>query len=215
MILSDLLGKMWLGLLQELAVADLNLGKLILKDLMTSYSQPSRYYHNLKHIQEILALLPQVTAIAQSDRVLQLSTWFHDYVYDPAAKDNEALSAVYAETTLRQLKIDSETIYLTTQLIRSTQNHQPLINNPDNLLFLDLDLAILGANRYRYYEYAKAIRQEYQYLSDRQYYLGRSKVLTQFLKKPRIYYTDYFYSRLEITARNNIKLEIEQLISKS
>ena len=152
-----------------------------------------------------------VKNIAHNTQILQLSAWFHDCIYNPQAKDNEVISAINAEKVLSKLNIDSEIIYITAQIIRSTQNHQPLIAGVDNLIFLDTDLAILGTTQKQYLQYARAIRQEYRHLGDRDYRQGRTKILTQFLVKPRIYYTDYFYYQLETTARNNIQTEIKLL----
>ena len=210
-MLINRLKKSWFDLLQELTVEDYQLGNEILNDLIDLYSQSVRHYHNLEHVREILSLIQQVKDICQSDRILQLSAWFHDCIYDPQAKDNEELSAIYAQTALTKLNIDSQTIYSVTEIIRSTKNHQPLLTDIDNSIFLDLDLAILGTTLERYLQYAQAIRKEYQHISDRNYRQGRSKVLTQFLTKERIYYTDYFYQRLETTARQNIQTEIDRL----
>ncbi|VEP13248.1 conserved hypothetical protein [Hyella patelloides LEGE 07179] len=211
MILIDCLRKSWSDLLQELSVKDLKLGDEIFANLIQSYSEPIRHYHNLEHIQEILYLLQQVKDISQNIPVLRLSAWFHDYIYDPQAKDNEELSAIYAEQVLSKLNLDSQIIYLITQIIHSTKNHQPLIKEIDNLIFLDIDLAILGTNKARYFQYAQAIRQEYSHLDNRDYQSGRTKVLNRFLTKQRIYYTDYFHHRLETTARKNIQAEIKLL----
>ena len=76
-----------------------------------------------------------------------------------------------------------------------------------------MDLAILGTTSNQYQKYAVAIRKEYNYLSDRDYQVGRKKVLNQFLARKKIYYTDYFYQRLESIARNNIRAEINNLNS--
>jgi predicted metal-dependent HD superfamily phosphohydrolase len=209
------LEKSWFDLLQGLSVSNYagahKVGNEIFTDLIHYYSNPARYYHNLEHLAEILSLLPQVKDITKNIQVLQLSTWFHDCIYDPQAKDNEKLSAIYAQEALKKLKINSAIIYLVTEIIRSTQNHQPRLNSIDNLIFLDLDLAILGTTPKQYLAYAQAIRKEYQYLDDSSYHQGRSQVLTKFLNRTRIYYTDYFYYRLEATARHNIQTEINQL----
>ena len=209
----DRLRESWFDLLQGLAVEDCQLGNEIFNNLISLYSQPVRHYHNLEHIQEILSSIQQIKDICQRDYILQLSAWFHDCIYNPQAKDNEELSAIYAQTALTKLNVDPQIIYSVTEIISSTKNHQPLLTNIDNSIFLDLDLAILGTTPTRYLQYAQAIRQEYQHISDRNYRQGRSKVLTQFLTKERIYFTDYFYQRLETTARHNIQTEIELLTS--
>jgi predicted metal-dependent HD superfamily phosphohydrolase len=210
----DYLRNNWFSLWQDLSLKNHRLGYEVFTNLINTYSQVARHYHNLEHIEEMLSLLEQLPDIVQNIQVLKLSTWFHDYIYHPQAKNNEELSAIYAERVLSQLNIDPQIIYLTIQIIRSTKNHQPRLISSDNLVFLDLDLAILGATQERYFQYTQAIRKEYQYLSDRDYYQGRIKVLTQFLTRPRIYYTDYFYHRFEAIGRKNMQTEINHLTKR-
>ena len=201
----------WNQLTQELQVEN-SLSEKIFIDLINTYSKPNRYYHNLEHIQNILNIIEPVKKIANNFQVIQLAAWFHDYIYNPQAKDNEFQSALYAVDTLNQLKISAEIIEVVKQIIISTQKHQPAVNNLDNnldiLIFLDADLSILGTSLDNYLKYAQAIRQEYNWLSDREYQKGRKQVLINFLSRERIYYTDYFYHKLEIPARNNLQAEL-------
>lgn len=207
MLNTDLLEFNWLDLIAKFNV-DSQLSKTIFVDLSQTYSNKTRHYHNLNHIQHLLNLIEEVKAIADSLSVIQLAAWFHDYVYHPQAKDNEVKSAIYAEQTLNNLNIAPDIIQSVKQIILSTQKHQPLIDSIDNLIFLDVDLAILGTSPSLYAKYAQAIRQEYSWLSDRNYQQGRKAILTNFLSKERIYYTDYFYRQLELTARANLTAEI-------
>ncbi|MFM2312966.1 MAG: hypothetical protein RLZZ04_2242 [Cyanobacteriota bacterium] len=200
----------WFDLLSESSAA-LDFGNQIFVDLVNGYSNPVRHYHNLEHIERILSLLEEAKDTLSNPHELKFSAWFHDYIYHPQAKDNEIKSAAYAKKVLRKLNIDPETIQSVTQIILSTQNHQPLRAGIDNLIFLDVDLAILGTTPDQYLQYAQGIRKEYDYLSDRDYQQGRTKVLTQFFARNRIYYTEYFYQRLECSARNNLQTEINHL----
>ena len=198
----------WYSLLQKIQ-ADSQLGEVIFVDLVNAYSHPTRHYHNLEHIQHLLNLSEQVREISDNFVVLQFSAWFHDYVYSPQGEDNEFKSAIYAEKTLNNLNVSLDIIQLVKQIIISTQKHEPLIDNIDNLIFLDADLSILGASPDKYLKYAQAIRQEYSRVSDRDYQQGRKQVLANFLARERIYYTDYFYQQLEMQARDNLEAEIE------
>ena len=211
---TNLLESNWFGLLKK-SEANSELGKMVFNNLVEAYSDSARHYHNLSHIQQILSLLEQVKDLANCFIVLQFSAWFHDYVYDPQAKDNEVESAIYAEQVLVQLNIDVEIVQQVKQLIISTQKHQPLTDNLDNLIFLDADLSILGTSPDNYAKYAQAIRQEYQYLSDRDFCQGRINVLTSFLNRQRIYYSDRFYQQLEEQARQNLLQEINLLSAKN
>lgn len=203
----DLLETNWLNLTAKFAI-DRQQGKLVFSDLTKAYSNRARKYHSLNHIRHLLKLIEEAQTIAQSVPVLELSAWFHDYIYDPQANDNEVQSAIYAEQTFKTLNISSDIIQLVKQIILSTQKHQPLVNSVDNLIFLDADLGILGTSCDKYLEYVQAIRQEYSYLNDRQFKQGRKQVLTNFLSRSRIYYTDYFYQKFELTARANLTREI-------
>lgn len=79
-------------------------------------------------------------------------------------------------------------------------------------IFLDLDLAILGAASSEYDEYAAQIRKEYIiHYSWEDYRAGRKAVLRGFLTRQRLYFTDYFHRLYEIEARHNIQREIDSL----
>ena len=203
----------WYILLQKIQ-ADSQLGEVIFVDLVNAYSHPTRHYHNLEHIQHLLNLSEKVREISDNLAILQFSAWFHDYVYDSQAKDNEFKSAIYAEKTLNTLNVSPDIIQLVKQIILSTQKHEPLTDNIDNLIFLDADLSILGASSDKYLKYAQAIRQEYSWLSNGDYQQGRKQILANFLARERIYYTDYFYQQLEMQARNNLESEIELYTNK-
>lgn len=199
----------WFGLSSQLQL-DQQQAKAIFNDLVEVYSDCSRHYHNLEHIHQLLNLLSEVEDRCECFSGLQLTAWFHDYVYNPQANDNELKSALYAAKILNQLNLEPKIIELVTQIIVSTQKHKPLIESRDNLIFLDLDLAILGTSPDKYSEYAQQIRKEYSYKCDRDYSRGRKQILTIFLSRPKIYYTDYFYSKFEQQARNNIEAELNQ-----
>ena len=202
----------WDNLLKELS-ADWRLGEKVFQDLCRAYSTPERYYHNLNHIQQVLDVAGQMQFLADNFLVIQLTAWFHDLIYNPQAKDNEVKSAIYAEEILSQLQVDSEIIKLVKQIILATQHHQADTNHNDSLLFLDADISILGSSTEKYKIYATAIRQEYAWLSDDEYCLGRKKVLDCFLSRQKIYTTELLFNQLEKQARLNIEAEITSLCS--
>jgi len=78
-------------------------------------------------------------------------------------------------------------------------------------IFLDLDLAILGASSPEYDEYVAQIRKEYIHYSCEDYRAGRKAVLRGFLARQMLYFTDYFHQLYEIEARQNIQREIDSL----
>ncbi len=206
----ELLKYSWDILLKK-SHAKFQLGEVIFTDLVNSYSHPSRHYHNLEHIQHLLSLSEIFKATSDRRIILQFTSWFHDCIYNPQAQDNEIQSAIYAENKLKVMNIAPDIIELVKQIILSTQKHQPLTTNINNAIFLDMDLSILGTSTASYLKYSQAIRQEYIWLSDQDYQKGRIEVLSSFLAKKRIYFTEYFYQKLEAKARANLELEIKKL----
>lgn len=175
----------------------------ILDNLLTRYTEPQRYYHNLVHLDTLLELLP-------AKPHLEFAAWFHDAVYDPTRADNEAQSALLAKQSLQRLGATPPLIQAVVAIILATQNHQT--DNPDTALFLDADLSILGANHKTYKAYTQAIRQEYAWVPEVLFLEQRALVLRKFLSRERIYQTETF-GKLEQPARENLQRELEEIAS--
>lgn len=183
-------------------------------DLVTAYSGADRFYHNLEHINKVIKTIEQMKFLSLDYISVQLAAWFHDVIYDPQTQDNEDKSAEYAESTLNRLKIPQIIIERVKQLILTTKNHQALPSDIDSQILLDADLAILGATEWEYQNYAQAIRQEYSWMSDLDYQIGRQQILHSFLQRERLYLTDYAYTQLEIKANHNLRMEATALSLK-
>ncbi len=172
-------------------------------EIEEAYQDSSRHYHNLTHLVKIYNELPKY------DYVTEFAIFYHDIIYDVTKSDNEEQSAQLCKERLSNLNVKPTTIMETTTLIRETKTHNP--SSPRNALFLDADLVILGSNSNEYREYTQKIRAEYRYYSEKEYIIGRMKVLTHFLKKERIYHSDHFYTQYESVARENILKELDTL----
>ncbi len=96
-------------------------------------------------------------------------------------------------------------------LIRATAKHEVIEDDTDSAIFLDADLAILGSSEEDYDKYAAKIRQEYAWVPDDQYRAGRKTVLTNFLSRPKIYFTERAGKDLEEQSRKNIERELVRL----
>jgi predicted metal-dependent HD superfamily phosphohydrolase len=183
--------------------------------LAERYAEPWRHYHTLDHIASMIDDLQKAAgAVSVPDmHSLVLAAYFHDVVYDPRAADNEERSADYADTALRPLGVPASTSTAVHALILKTQRH---VTEPDDVagqLFLDADLAILGASALEYDRYAGQIRQEYSWVPEPAYQAGRRAVLNQFLARPQIFRTAPFRER-ESVARRNLDCEISRLSPK-
>jgi predicted metal-dependent HD superfamily phosphohydrolase len=75
-------------------------------------------------------------------------------------------------------------------------------------VLIDADLAILGASEAAYRAYAENNRQEYAWVQEPAYRMGRRQVLERFLARPRIF---HLLAHLEEPARRNIAAEITRL----
>lgn len=187
----------------------------LLAALTAAYSEPHRAYHNASHITELLRWFDVVATQHGWSRPADIYTTvlFHDAIYVPAAKDNEARSAEWARQAIAEhgLPADSDAV---AHLIELTARHGSLdAASGDDALFLDSDMAILGAPSEAYVEYARQVRREYSSVPAPDYRAGRGAFLASVLGKPRIYFTAFFHDRLDARARANLAAEQALLAS--
>ncbi len=182
----------------------------VFKLLVAAYTQPDRHYHNLNHLDQIFVILDRFSDLANPNAVY-LAAWFHDFIYDPQAADNEIQSARAAEDLLVNLGASPATIDRVSSLILATNGHKVDPKDRDLSIFLDADLAILGTDPVIYQAYQQSIRREYSWVSDAAYQTGRIRVLKRFLTRDRLYYTALLFNELESIARLNLEREIDFL----
>jgi predicted metal-dependent HD superfamily phosphohydrolase len=188
-------------------------------DLARCYSEPARHYHDLKHVRSVLDTIAFIRSVADAsgldqavaDASVSLAGWLHDVVYDPRAHDNEERSAEYARHLLRTLGCPETLTWETARLILLTKRHDPDPEDEAGKVLVDADLAILGAESEEYDRYAGAIREEYAWVPEGEYWVGRSRVLEGFLARPRIFHTEAMFARREGRARENLRRELERL----
>jgi predicted metal-dependent HD superfamily phosphohydrolase len=179
--------------------------------LIEKYSEEHRFYHNLSHIRAMLEAAEKFKdKFADYDSV-RLAVWFHDAIYEPKVRTNEAESAALAVNILAQLNVPKAQIERVEKMILATEKHDATGLDADGKLFLDMDLGILGAGAKVYKRYAEAIRQEYSFAPENLYRERRREVLRAFLHREFIYYTNDLRGLLEERARANIANEIEEL----
>lgn len=180
------------------------------KEIEKSYSQKSRYYHNLFHLENMITELMLVNdEINDIDSIL-FSVFYHDVVYKSTSKNNEEKSADIAKIRLQKINLSEDHIEKIYNQILATKSHKESDKIDTNFL-LDSDLSILGKNWIEYERYIKQIRKEYSIYPDFLYNPGRKKVLEHFLTYDKIYKTDFFRDLYEKQARENILKEIELL----
>lgn len=179
-------------------------------EIEKKYSEKSRYYHNLEHLENMFSELDAVKDRLENYSLLSFSVFYHDVIYDASSKSNEEKSAEFAKIRLEKLHVDSESVKKISEQIFATKTHQKSEDNDTNYL-LDADLSILGKDLKTYVDYTKKIRKEYAIYPDIFYKPGRKNVLQHFLKLKNIFKTEYFHEKYEVRARANILFEIESL----
>jgi predicted metal-dependent HD superfamily phosphohydrolase len=205
-----LLRPRWLVLMRSLDVTEEAAGELY-ADMATLYSGGGRYYHTLRHVEAILGYIDDLRPLAMDHMMVELAAWFHDIIYDPRAKDNEAQSAVYAREALGGQGLSQEVQERVAGLILATTTHEPVENDIDAQILLDADLAPLAADEAIYDRDAQAIRKEFAWIPEAEFRANRASNLAKFLDRPRLFQTDLFFETLEDRARRNITREIAAL----
>ena len=185
------------------------------QDIAIRYSETQRAYHSLQHIEQLFMQFEQIKYVLNEPHIIALALFYHDVIYAPTRADNELKSAEYAVEALRPYFSAAQCQYIYA-LIMMTANHKladcsNAQKNFDAAYLLDMDLSILGASWLEYEQYAQAVRQEYAHVSNIDYRVGRTAVLKGLLAHPTLYLTDYYSTRLETQARQNIKREIKIL----
>jgi len=184
----------------------------VLRDaLEAAYADPSRHYHDRRHLAEVLERLDELAGagVGFGRVAVTLAAWFHDAVYD-GERDAEERSAVWAEDALADLCPD-EVVAEVARLVRMTENHDPAADDENGCALSDADLGILAAATARYDDYAAAVRAEYDHLTEDEFRLGRAIVLRGLLEREWLFQTAYARREWEPLARSNIARELAAL----
>jgi predicted metal-dependent HD superfamily phosphohydrolase len=180
-------------------------------DLAAAYADPSRGYHDTRHLTEVLDRLEELAShgAAYDATPVELAAWFHDAVYD-GERDAEERSATWAEDALATVA-PAAVVAEVARLVRLTETHTPDDGDANGCALSDADLGILAAPRQRYDQYVAAVRREYAHLDDAVFDAGRAEVLRGLAAKPHLFHTAYARERWEAAARANLERELETL----
>lgn len=176
--------------------------------LIASYSEAVRAYHNLSHIESMLAHGVKWRQHFTNWPAVFFAIWFHDAVYVPGKGDNEARSADMAQRDLVRLGVEPALIKRVVALILATKDHHIECHDAEGRLFLDLDMAILGAPVEVYGAYCQGVREEFRSIPRVIFNGGRRKFLKQQLALDFIFAHPLGRDTWEIKARDNIAKEL-------
>ena len=183
-----------------------------LADLLSRYAQPWRAYHTISHIQHCLTELDGARHLCRKPEEVEAAIWYHDAVYDPKANDNEEKSAQLAQKSIAGILGGTNPLFAgrVAELIQATKHARSPGADPDMLLLLDVDLAILGQSREDFEDYERSIRREYEWVKLSVYCRERAKILRR-LAWPTVYQTPFFQERYEGAAQDNLSHSIALL----
>jgi predicted metal-dependent HD superfamily phosphohydrolase len=190
--------------------------------LEAAYATPPRAYHDFHHVGEVLRHYDEVAAGPgwKLPREVALAVLYHDAIYEPGRNDNEVRSARFALDQIAQWQpeagIDAQRV---AQLIELTARHGRFMpadfdGDPapeDARLFLDCDMAILGAEPAVFDAYDRGIATEYRgKLPAWLFRLNRRRFLKGLLARERIFLSDFFDARLDARARANLRRAVNE-----
>ncbi|MNC84702.1 hypothetical protein D3C83_02620 [compost metagenome] len=93
--------------------------------------------------------------------------------------------------------------------------HNAATMTKDESILVDIDLSILGADVETYAAFEEAVRNEYRMVPMLIYRRKRTEILNGFLKRPRIYQNEPFFSEREQQARINLSNAISKLSARA
>lgn len=178
--------------------------------LLTAYSEPARKYHTLQHLDECFNHFTSLRAFAERPAEVELALWFHDAIYNTHRKDNEKQSAKWASDCILAAGLSAELAQRVYELIMATL-HNAVPKGRDAEVLVDVDLAILGADRARFDEYELQVREEYAWVPGFLYRPARQTILEEFTRRKHIYSTELFRVEREPQARRNLRRSLAQL----
>jgi predicted metal-dependent HD superfamily phosphohydrolase len=140
---------------------------------------------------------------------------WHDFVYVALSPSNEADSAEQMLERLKELAdpsvlADAHALIITTAS-HTVPNDMTAELALDCTLFLDMDMAILSADRAAFDQYDSAIREEFAIVPDEVYRPRRAEVLAGFLARDDLYLTETFKRGHDKQARANLQRAISRL----
>ena len=177
-------------------------GSDVYEALAQRLGAPDRRFHNLDHIRECLRQLDRVATLVADRDALELALWFHDAEYTPGDPSNERRSALLfvalgagAPALLRRRVVG---------LVLATRHRKPARTH-DRRYIEDIDLIGFGAPWDKFMYNGDLLRDEFAMQSDREYYTGQVAFLTMLESRPVFFLTDYFRTRYEAQAKDNIR----------
>jgi len=181
----------------------------VYKEVHGYYSAPGRFYHTPKHIEHCLAQFDLAGGEMVNADAVEIAIWFHDLIFDVRANDNELQSA-RRFVELADDSMDTDFKATVHDLIMTTAPPR-LPKTTDQNYMLDIDLSSFGLPWEDMLRDSIAVRQESPQLTDAEFFPGQRAFLESLISREHFYFTEFFRSRIEDTARSNIERYLQSL----
>ncbi len=182
--------------------------------LVEAYGAPVRAYHTLEHVCAVARWFERFRSQWRSPNEVFAAILYHDVVYEPLSSDNEARSMLVAREVLTRSPLE---IAKVERMIELTASHGQLTGDmlsADEALFLDCDMAVLGAPASEYQRYAEGVRREYQAVPWELFRVKRAAFLRSLLAQDSVFFTKLMNARLGAAVAANLEWELRQLGGK-
>lgn len=187
---------------QRLLPMDSHLAGPVFRRLQAQYAEPSRCYHNWRHIEDCLQWLDGCRAEVEDADALELALWFHDAVLESLeGQGHEARSAAFLvgwstgmEPTRQQRVVN---------LIMAT-THAESPKFADARLMADIDLSSFAKAWPAYLRDTARCRAERRDLDDLGFCLCQGRFLKRMQARPHFFSSDHFRRHHESRAQANI-----------
>ena len=181
------------------------------QQLSQHYSEKHRLYHTLEHLSFCMREFDTARHLMDTADTVEMAIWYHDINHNPQTMDNEYQSRLLFESIAQDI-FDQEFSHTVGNLIMAT-THNQTPETRDEYYICDIDLSSMGASWEKFIQDSNALKAESDTATER-YSMGKLKFFNALLERPRIFYTDFFHSLYEATARKNIQRYISMLNQK-
>lgn len=176
-----------------------------LEQILSSYDEPWRYFHNRDHIYGIFELAARRKIKLSIEQAL--AVLFHDIVYVPGAAEgvNERQSVALAQAFKSHVRAELDWAQLG-RIITDTATHKG--SQPESMVVLDLDLASLGDDEVHFAAANELVWLESRHLlptldARKDFDTRRLRFLLALVEKGPLFSTSF--SDYESSARENLE----------
>ena len=180
--------------------------------LISFYNESWRQYHTAEHLSRCLQQLDLASSHIEDPVAVEMALWFHDIILLPDAPDNEEKSVALFERTAGK-QFSPGFVEKVSNMILATVHRDPP-REQDARYLCDIDLSSLGSPWEQFLKDCAALRIEQSETADAQFYHTQIGFLNVLRERPTIFLTDFFQTRYERAARENIGRYITKLATK-